>query len=91
MASIYLDAVDECVVQTGPAVEACNVISHSAMEVLMPSSMFYCQITPPVQMIYSTTATPGGLIHLSNSQIAAAKFQKQKLCVGQVGHAVPLM
>lgn len=57
----------------------------------MPSSMFYCQITPPVQMIYSTTATPGGLIHLSNSQIAAGKFQKQKLCVGQVGHGVPLM
>lgn len=50
--------VDECIVQTGPAIEACNVISRGAMQVPMPSCMFYCQITAPAQIIYCSTWRP---------------------------------
>lgn len=62
--------VDECVVQTGPASEARDARSSRAMSVLMPSCMFYCQITALVQIIYSTTPTPGGLIHRNNISTA---------------------
>lgn len=47
----------------GLTIEACKVISHGAMYVLMPSCMFYCQITALAQIICSTTPTHKGLTH----------------------------